>query len=771
MDPAQQSTQSAPTNDEEKPVNPTTPTETTTSTPQPSNPKKPLPKKMLLIAGGAILLIVIILGILFASVNSKPTQQSKDTTNNESTKEGLADVKKNNQSSETAKANTHLLVYGAWTGQTSVIKAVDISNSNNYLLATLPLEIKKVSVLNDSTLLYIDQVDTKDHGKRITLYNMKEKAVNTSINAADGYVIDDYVISPDKKYISIWEVSMSPDTKVLQGGKSRVYAIDLTRPTIKNLLFDENVTLTTPIHYPRAILNNGTVLTDTFLPNDPKGGAGWAYGMSTVDFDGTNRKDIETMTDGTYGSQPTLSPDGKYLLFAGYDGSKGDGKAVVKGYRQALLTPNTVELLNTQTLQRFKLPNLPNGNTYSQVSWDHISGNVIITVLSSDADDTGVFVYDLAAQAMTKLAIPDNDATPYGYVSQLPDNKTLIATSDDKPSNLGNLGEIYAYAFTQLSVLDTKNTITNLRVQDPFIQYITILPGNYFKNVLGAKTVLAATNPQPTIIDLYSDKNNTKENLQLYTFFLKAALEPTRLSQQTSPIAVTGMPNNGDVPTCRQLAESQCQAQGMTTGTEAYNDCVKTNKNQNKVTAKLAGQCSDSPLYLYGPSGQKVRVAIHTPIYNTQPSSTGEYDITLGNNGSMNINGKVVSSITYDYESNLSRLQPPSKGTIVNKENVVIVLKTYATKLGLNDKETTDLLKAAKAKIISPYAYISFFDQETSKSILPISFYPQPDNYHNVVFYFKLLDKKPEWTPESPIFPAPFQRNGFTAVEISEIVE
>lgn len=739
--------------------------------------KKPFPKKLIFIVGGILVLLLIVMVISLFSNSSrqadKANEESAAVTPTESIEKVVTTPKAPN-----AQNPSQIMLYGAWTGQTSVIKAVDLGSSNSFLVATLPLEVKKVSVLSAQNLIYIDQIDTRDHGKRITAYNIKDKIANFSIPASTGYAIDDYVLSPDKKYIAIWEVQLNPTTQILQGGKSRVYAVDLSRPTVKSLLYDEQSSLTQPIHYPRAILNDGTVFTDTFMPNDPNGGAGWAYGMSVVDFDGTNKRDIETMKAGTYSTQPSLSPDGKYLLFAGYDGSLGDGKANKNGYRQALLTPNTVDLLNTQSLKRFTLPNLSKANTYSAADWEIQTGDVIITALSKDSTQTGVYSYDLASKTASKIVIPSQDNAEYGYVSKLNESKALIGLQDTNSTNLGNLGENYSYPFTQVALLDLPtNKVSFVSLQDTYAQYITLLPSNYFQAVLGIKTIAQAV-PQPTFVDMFSDKNDEKENLQLYTFFLKSDLSKTRISQQSTPIqnipGISIPPNfkqNKNSPTCEQLAEQQCKEKDVSMATEAFEDCVKTNKNNNKVTAKFEGKCHDSPLYLYGEEGKSVRVKIQTPIYNAVPASSGEYAITLGREGEMFINNKAFTSIAYDYQSGLRRIAPPTKGTVVTKAEVEGVLRDYAKRLGLNSTETTDLVLAGKKKATSPYVFVSFFNQEQSEQILPISFSPQPENYLNVVFYFKLYDTKPAFTPAEPFFPQPLKRSGFTAVEVSEMVE
>ena len=196
--------------------------------------------------------------------------------------------------------------------------------------------------------------------------------------------------------------------------------------------------------------------------------------MSIVDFDGTNKQDITSMTNGTYGSQPSHSSDGKFLLFTGYDGSNGPGTTIKNGYRQAILTPNTVELLDTKTQQRYVLPNLPDTNIYSDVQWDKITGDVIISILSSNVKQMGVYSYDLGILSPNKIQLPMVNGTPFGYITQLSNNKTLIGIQNTNPANLGNLGQTYSYAYSQIAEIDDNGKLTPISLADPFIQYIAI---------------------------------------------------------------------------------------------------------------------------------------------------------------------------------------------------------------------------------------------------------------------------------------------------------
>jgi len=527
--------------------------------------------KKFLIPAGFILVLFICIPVILLVLSRGKTQKTQNTAPTPAPSKQI----KISAKPTPASTQSPLLLYGTWTSQSSVIRAIDTTTSKSLTVATLPLTIKKVTMLSSNLLLYIDQTDSNDHGGRISIYDRQQKQITTSIPAANGFGIDDYVLSPNKRYLVLWEVQFAPQSNTLQGGKSQVYSVDLTSPTVTNLLYDETATPTIPIHYPLAVLNDGTVFVDQMIPNDPNGGAGWAYGMSMVDFDGTNKKDIASMSNGTYGSQPTLSSDGKFLLFAGYDGSNGDGTAVKNGYRQALLTPNTVELLDTQTLKRYQLPNLPDTNAYSSVQWDQQTDNIILATLSSDAKQMGVYAYDPGKLTMKQISLPVVSGIPYGYISQLSNNKTLIGTQSTDAANLGNLGDTYSYAYTQVATLDKDATISPLAITDPFIQTITVLPGNYFYNVLGAET--AQVSPQPSVT--YAVLQGTNDsNPAHYSFFLKTTLATRRLQGKSSPIGPT------NTLSCLNLENARCSALGIKVNSKAYTECENIQKTNNSPT-------------------------------------------------------------------------------------------------------------------------------------------------------------------------------------------
>src|SRR3989344_1273111 len=268
-------------------------------------------------------------------------------TNLSSTKTSPNDSSQNPSNKSLAP---YIIVYGSWSQNASAIYAFDLSSQKEYLIANLPVNVKKITILSPDKFLYLAQTDEYDHAKTLLQYNVVSKALDTIVTAQNGYGIDDYLVSPNRQYGVIWEVSPNPETGILFGGKSRIYSFNLASSTQQNLLYDEIIS-TAPIHYPRAVMDEGRIFFDTFVSNSS---AGWAYGMSVSDFTGVNKQNINSMTNGTYSSQPISSPDGKYLLFSGYDGSKGLGTSDTNGFRRAISFPNTVETLDTSTLTRSK---------------------------------------------------------------------------------------------------------------------------------------------------------------------------------------------------------------------------------------------------------------------------------------------------------------------------------------------------------------------------------------------------------------------------------
>lgn len=709
--------------------------------------------------------IIIFLGavLLFGTIIFYSLSQFKSSpdSNNEQEEQNEEVVK---------QISSDTLVYGTWTGEQSVILGYDLETGKEAVLATLPSNVKKVSVLSPDTLLFINDTDVRDHGQEIALYTVSSKTTTPLISATPGFGIDDYVLSPDKQSIATWEVQLEPTSGVLRGGKSRVYTAKTTQNSPKNLIYDEIAT--GPVHYPRAILNDGTVFMDRFLPND---GAGWAQGMSVSNFTGTQKEELANMANGTYGGQPQASPDGKYLAFTGFLGEQGN-QTRRGGYRRAMLTPNTVELLDTTTRERIKVPNLSTDNIYSDVSWDRKGEVLSFSAVSKNIKENGNYIYTLSTQTVTqKIENADSVTTP------LNQEKILVGKIFESGSVIGNLGKTYEIPLTQLAVKDTKSGKTiPLPLSSSLTQVIDVIPSNYFTTFSTLQTP-------------------NEHNLQMKQLVIKTTMAPLRQKQQSNTRIVNRDSETSELPEeepganpapskapaqegplCRNVATEQCNEMLGTnyanpdhtldyqsadrTGNEAFTQCYKT---QNKANS---GNCSDSPLYLYGPEGTKLSVMVHTPLFGQSAPYTNGFHATLQGDGTFVIDGKRHSSIEFDYTPALRRIVPPRKGDVVATKDLEKTLRNYAQKLGLNKKETFDLVTYGASHVTGPFVFVSFFDHDTSHAILPMTFSTQPDTYRNIVFYFKNLSQRPTFSIEKPQIEK-IKRGKLTVIEISGIVE
>lgn len=613
--------------------------------------------------------------------------------------------------------SSNMIVYGVWKDNKSYIKGYDTGNRKEYLIANLPISIKKVTVISPTKLLYIGETDDKDHGKNLSVFDTTTKKSTVVYESRDKFGIDDYVISSNKKYVATWEVLFKEGARVLTGGRSRIYSLEIDNTSLRNIIYDEPADKT--IHYPRAILSDGTVFTDTFLPNS---GAGWAYGMSKSDFQGKNKKNLDNMKNGTYGTLSSISPDEKYFVFAGYD--KADGAEIDKGFRKAIIKANTIEVLDTQILDRRPLQNLPNTNIYSSAFFDK-TGKIIF-----QAD--GTFAFDLLTNTFSKV-----DTEQESFAAFISDQTILLGEKTESSSFVGNLGGGYNTTYNKFLLfnLQTKST-ESINLKDNFMQYITVVPPNFFNN-----------------LEEINEFNN--KALQLQTFSFKPSLAPKRESQQTKPV-------DPSRPLCEDVIAEVCKK---------YIVNGRPVSGFSKCQESILGSCLWTPLYLYGKQGTSVNIKVNSYVYSSDPlydEKTG-YNVTILDNGRMKVNGKVYDRINYDYLSR--KVSPPEYGTVASLDKLKKTLIYYSQNLGLNQKETDDLIEFGKKNVTSTFIFISFYNQQTSEKILPLEFTPKPDTYINIVFYFKEYNQKPSIKPQFPIFKTPLQRTGLTAVEISEILE
>ncbi len=456
---------------------------------------------------------------------------------------------------EIINISPHTLIYGTWSANSSLVIAYDLSTGKEGIIASLPANIKKVTVISPDSLLFINNTDDRDHGQEIVQYSLTSQKSSVIYRASDGFGIDDYVLSPNFKRLAVWEIQVNAESGTVMGGKSRVYTA-LTGESGRNIIYDEAVTPSNPVRYPQAILDNGTVFMDRFLPNS---GAGWAYGMSISNFIGTQKEDIAVMQNGTYGTRPVLSPDGKYLAFAGYTGSNGDGKSEFNGFRRALVYPNTVEILDVTTLERERLVNLPQNRIYSSVAWNNDSNNLLFTIQAPTEQNSGLYNYMLENNSLQPIVTPAESSDEY-LIQDLSSTAQLIGVHNTNPTATGNLGSTYATPYLSFSIYNPQTKeVTQLSTVSNLMQLIGVFPATSFGSF---QSIIAR-------------KQEEGNDLQITTYQVKSQLAPIRTTQQTHSAEC----NNDSCSQCIDLTTVQCE--------ETNYHCF----NQEFFTSKNIAQC------------------------------------------------------------------------------------------------------------------------------------------------------------------------------------
>lgn len=650
-------------------------------------------------------------------------------------------------------SSPNVLVYSYWAGDKSEVKSYDLSNGQETLLATLPLNVKHVNLLSSTELIYINETDDSDHGSNIVIKTIPAGTETIAVSANSDVRIDDYRVSQNGQFVATWEVALAPDTNQLFNGVSRVYVTNINTG-VKNQIYSETANI--PVHYPVGVTNDGRVFMDTFLPND---NAGWAYGMSVSDFSGQNKQDITSVGNGSYGSQPVMSADGTMLVFAGYDGSKGSGTELVSDVRRSILSSNTVDILDVNTLSRSRLSNLPTDNYYSRAWWDSVTGNVLISTSSKDPSETGTYTYSLSTDVVEKVNPAPNPRGPQKALAVLGNGIKLFGNVTTSESTLGNLGGHYEQVLDGVYIYnENNNEVITLNITDGFIQPVAVRPSAFFSGTAISSNTSNATDQSGGL------KGQSPEQIQLQTFTIKPTLAPARNEQQSGE-------------RCRDVAAAACnellgttytgdQARGgQTTDTPGYNVCF-----QEQFTAAKTAGCANSPLYLYGEKGTAIIVRVGTPVSNSNApySPSLGYEGVLKGDGGMVIGNKNYESLDFDYELG-APYKVPASGFVIRRDELDKKLGDYAEFLGMNEKEASDFVSHVKSETKSKEIFISHFSNEVSKNLLPLYFNPQPESYTNIVFYID--DRGLGHTPSSkrPDIQK-IQREGFTAVEISYII-
>lgn len=631
-----------------------------------------------------------------------------------------------------------MILYGYLRGNETIIEGFNLLNASTYEVATIPNGVKNISSISESELLFISNVDEGDLGDSLSTYSLSSKNLSSIYTPPDDFRIDLYTISPSKNLVAVWQVALDQQSGTLDGGKSQVVVIELlngqsTSPPV--ILLDEKPN-SSPISFPVAITDDGNVFVDKFLPNS--GISGWQKGLSAINYKTLQSRDIPSAIDGSYSSQPILSPDQKTIAFVGYDGSKGDGKKVSSGVKLAQATSNTINLVNTQTLE----------NTVAV-----ISENLFFDNLNYSQDGNKLFYtsYEKGGKKLNNYSLLTQAVESSEYLKD-PSMGILGATNESAiiglpikdAISIGSLGKIYAPSiqeFTNYKISGNISTI--LPVLQQRVQFIELLPSRYLKNLA-------------TIDD------NNRLNLQLDTFTIRPQLVEKRTSQIVKNPATTPPDKFSGTPDCDDPKWYYTDEQ------IAKNDLTMVG-DYNAYT-RWHNSCLGSPLYVYGQKGQTIEISINTRTYNSVPFFNSSLKIEVGDNDTMIVEGKPYDKISYDYIGS-KPYKRPSTGRIIERERLAQNIIDIGEKLGLTKKEIDDLIDEMPQPKTDKI-FVSFLSQHESKQILPLIFNIKPDTYINYIFYIEELNSNSMKIATNDLnFPKIPERKGLTVVETSFIAE
>lgn len=622
------------------------------------------------------------------------------------------------------------LIYGVWEENQSIIKAINNDGSNHVIIAKLPSNVKDVNVFSDHELIYLAETDDRDHGKKVNVFNLLTQETRTLFEADPGFGIDDIVLSQDKKLVSTLEVKFAPNSEVLSGGDSRVYIVNLKEPLKKTLIVDEkNVSATNPLRYPLFFDSQGRLFLDTFGPN----GGGWNLGLWVVNADGSDLKPVPEMEDGKFSIDPIPSPDGTKIVFTAYDPSAyPQFSASPSGIlRPAIANPNLLETMDLSNFAKTTLLGSLDGAQYSNPVWSDSQTKIVFekfkVLNSDDSKYDGIYIYDFLSGKTSEITALKNDSS-----LEILKFKNGSLLTGKRVQNLGNLGKNYHSLFESFSLVNLSPLVassvlgaTSPLVSGPALQFI-----DYLGKTPGKPLAL---NVSPQTLETVSSLT-----LKLGTFQMKPVAQ-VRVPQQ----------NLDDV------------------------SCIGFKKGMDlAINIARSGKCADTPLYLYPQEETLVTVKVKPPvqiIYSAPEYNNNGWQVLAKPDGELiTKEGEIFNKISYTYSTSLDTL--PKYGLVVSKENLIVSLEEYAKTLGLMGQEITDFVSFWQENLPnSPYYFISHFNQEESKKILPLEINPKPETLIQVVMYFKPLKQPMVVLP--PVFEKIPERKGFVAVDWSGIID
>lgn len=177
-------------------------------------------------------------------------------------------------------------------------------------------------------------------------------------------------------------------------------------------------------------------------------------------------------------------------------------------------------------------------------------------------------------------------------------------------------------------------------------------------------------------------------------------------------------------------------------------------------------------VYLYPTTKEQVSVKVqpagHFTYTNPLYPENG-WQVTADPNGNIISGSKIYSYLYYEADIPSLLIEKPKQGFIAEGNNVEQSLNSILSKLGLHEKEKSEMITYwQKALPKSPYYFIGVIPQGTLDSIAPLDIHPKPNTVIRVGLYFQPIEQN--IPVEEPILTAP-KRDGFTVVEWGGMVK
>jgi hypothetical protein len=700
---------------------------------------------------------------------------------------------------KTALVKTGQKIKNLLSGEGFVASA-DVENlvSNSANIATLPEKTKRIKFINEHQFLYLNDTDEFDHAKSLNLYDTTSKQSIVLYQTQSPWGIDEYVLSPDKEFASLWEVQMSTGSKQLLGGQSKITQVDLKTKQSQTLLGPQqtknlsgtelsdaqnNLDSSVCVQYPLFYDSQNTLWLDTFCPN---AGGLWGAGAYQVSQSSTTLSKNNLLLAGSYSFDPTFSGNGKFVL-AVRPPQNGDASSY--GVVYAHSNPTVISLISTESTTEQKI-NTPASIVLSNQPIISDDGTLIAYSAYPNQDDAknnkNKTLYITNVQTGETKSTPLSGANdPLVFTRQ---NQAVLLGSPQTSSSgnsvlVSDAGSKYYPNFSSFMLISSKDLTQQ--------ESVSTSSGEFIQTRSASGSALAVTVPVST-------EANGDNNIKIGAAEFREGLAEQRTSQQNTPSSVasggptkeecdavlpgfssvTSVPeffellkkNGWDTPNDVKVATPGTpeRAKWMSPEGIILQHCQHSSK-VNPACANSPTKCYDSPLYLYPLVEQLISINSHSDVFNSSPNDkSGNWQVLAEPDGKLILaDGKAYSKISYSYKADS---EPLGTGIVTSQAMLKPTLSDYADKLGLNQKEKNDFVSFWSTKLKdAPFVQISHYSRAESANILKLDINPQPDTFIPIVMYFKILQFPT--VISKPIFEPIQNRVGFTALDWSGVIE